>query len=219
MGSPGLTARCPGRLTAPVSAGVCAVHAVMLGGESPPSRWTWSRRTREAPGRQREVGSEGSVERMCGARDTHRRRGMVQPGRAGTQPQSPPSTTGRCLIHPASRHGRDDSVPREICEVSCEGLRAEPSSLTTSQKSADGRVGPAQAKLVRHPKAERRGNGEAKPQRGWAERLNGGQEAWPVVEQRDGIRRGAGRAPGIWDEPAARTPGPHAPVGVMAHPE
>jgi hypothetical protein len=58
--------------------------------------------------------------------------------------------------------------------VSCEGLRAEQSSLTTSQKSADGIVGPAQAQLVRHPKAERRGNGEAKPPRGWAEGLNGG---------------------------------------------
>ena len=66
---------------------------------------------------------------------------------------------GRCLINPASMHGRYDSLPREICEVSNEGLRAEQSSLTTSQKSADGRVGPAQAKLVRHPKAERRGNG------------------------------------------------------------
>jgi hypothetical protein len=37
---------------------VCAVHAVMLGGESPLSRCAWSRRTREAPRRHREVGSE-----------------------------------------------------------------------------------------------------------------------------------------------------------------
>ena len=36
--------------------GVCAVHAVMLGGESPLSRYTWSRRTREAQGRHREEG-------------------------------------------------------------------------------------------------------------------------------------------------------------------
>ena len=84
---------------------------------------------------------------------------MVQPGRAGTPQQSPPSTIGLCFINPASMHGRSDSLPREICEVSYEGLRAEQSSLTTSQKSADGIVGPAQAKLVRHPKAERRGNG------------------------------------------------------------
>ena len=119
-------------------ADVCAVHAVMLGGESPPSRCAWSRRTREAPGRHREVGSEGSVERMCGARDTNRIRGVVQPGRAGTQQQSPPSTIGLCFINPASMHGRYDSLPREICGVSCEGLRAAQASLTAPQKSADG---------------------------------------------------------------------------------
>jgi hypothetical protein len=102
----------------PLSVGVCAVHAVMLGGESPPSRYSWSRRTREAQGRHREVGSEGSVERTCGARDTNRIRGVVQPGRAGTQQQSPPSTIGLCLINPASMHGRYDSLPREICGVS-----------------------------------------------------------------------------------------------------
>jgi hypothetical protein len=28
-----------------------------------------------------------------------------------------------------------------------------------------------------------------------------------------------GFAPGIWDEFAAGTPGPNAPVGVMAHPD
>ena len=55
------------------------------------------------------------------------------------------------------------------------GLRAEQSSLTVPQKSAEGIVGPAQAKRVRHPKAERRGNREAEPQRGWAEGPNGGE--------------------------------------------
>jgi hypothetical protein len=99
----------PTRYTAWLRASVCAVHAVMLGGESPPSRCTWSRRTREAPGRHREVGSEGRVERTCGARDTNRIRGVVQPGRAGTPQHSPPSTTGLCLINPASMHGRYDS--------------------------------------------------------------------------------------------------------------
>jgi hypothetical protein len=143
----------------PLTGSVCAVHAVMLGGESPLSRYSWSRRTREAQGRHREVGSEGSVERMCGARDTNRIRGVVRLGRVGTRPQSPPSTVGAYFINPASMHRRYDSLPREICEASCEGLRAEQSSLTTSQKSADGIVGPAQARLVRHPKAERRGNG------------------------------------------------------------
>jgi ADP-ribose pyrophosphatase len=56
--------------------GVCAVHAVTRGGESLLSRCAWSRRTREAPGRHREVGSEGSVERMGGARDTHPKGGV-----------------------------------------------------------------------------------------------------------------------------------------------
>jgi hypothetical protein len=138
--------------------GVCAVHVVMLGGESPPSRYAWSRRTREAQGRHREVGSEGSVERRCGARDTNRIRGVVRSGRVGTQPQSPPSTAGACLINPASMHRRYGNLPREICGVSWQGLRAEQSSLTAPQKSAEGIVGSAQATLVRHPKAERRGN-------------------------------------------------------------
>jgi hypothetical protein len=88
--------------------GVCAVHAVMLGSESLLSRCAWSRRTREAHGRHREVRSEGSVERTCGARDTNRIGGVVQPGRAGTPQHSPPSTIGLCLIHSASRHGRYD---------------------------------------------------------------------------------------------------------------
>ena len=42
-----------------------AVHAVMLGSESSVQA-SGSRRTREAQGRHREVGSEGSVERTCG---------------------------------------------------------------------------------------------------------------------------------------------------------
>ena len=79
-------------------AGVCAVHAVMLGGESPLSRCTWRRRTREAQGRLREEASEGRVERTCGARDTNRIRGVVQSGRAGTRQQSPPSTWG-CAVY------------------------------------------------------------------------------------------------------------------------
>jgi hypothetical protein len=65
---------------------VCAVHAVVRGGESPPSRCAWSRRTREAPGRHREMGSAGSMERRCGARDTNRIGGVVRSGRVGTPP-------------------------------------------------------------------------------------------------------------------------------------
>jgi hypothetical protein len=80
-----------------------------LGVKVPLSRCTWSRRTREAPGRHREVGSEGRVERRCGARDTNRIRGVVRSGRVGTRPQSPPSTIGAYFINPASMHRRYDS--------------------------------------------------------------------------------------------------------------
>jgi hypothetical protein len=80
-------------------------------------------------------------------------------------------------------HRRDDSLPRELCGVSWIGLRAEHSALTGPQKSAAGIVGPAQAKLVRHPKADRRGNREAEPQRGWAEGPNGGEGQLPDVER------------------------------------
>jgi hypothetical protein len=66
--------------------GVCAVRAVMRGGESPLSRCAWSRRKREAQGRHCEVGSEGRMGRMCGAGDTNRIRGVIQLGRAGTRP-------------------------------------------------------------------------------------------------------------------------------------
>src|SRR5215475_122427 len=93
----------------PLTASVCARHAVMLGSESLLSRCAWSRRTREAPERHREVGSEGRVERRCGARDTNRIRGVVRSGRVGTRPQSPPSTVGAYLIHPVSMHSRYDS--------------------------------------------------------------------------------------------------------------
>ena len=66
---------------------------------------------------------------------------------------------GVCLINPASARGTCCVVPWEICRSpQLEGLRAEGSVLTDQQKSAEGIVGPTQATLVRHPKAERRGN-------------------------------------------------------------
>jgi hypothetical protein len=83
---------------------VCAVQAVMLRGASPLSRCAWRRGTREAPGRHREVGSEGRVEQTCGARDMHPIRGMVQSGRAGMPQDNPPSTHGLCLINRALMH-------------------------------------------------------------------------------------------------------------------
>jgi hypothetical protein len=67
--------------------------------------------------------------------------------------------------------------------VSWIGLRAEQSSLTAPQTSAEGIVGSAQATLVRHPTADRRGTREAAPQRGGAEGPNGGQGEWPDVER------------------------------------
>jgi hypothetical protein len=114
-----------------LNSSVCAVHAVMLGSASLLSRCAWSRRTREAQGRHREVGSGGSVERTCRARDTNRIRGVVQSGRAGTRQQSPPSTSGLCFINPAPMHRRYDSLPREAShaprDVACHGnwLREE----------------------------------------------------------------------------------------------
>jgi hypothetical protein len=78
------------------------------------------------------------------------------------------------LINPTSMRETCCVVPWEICRWSgYRGLRAERSALTGRQKSAAGIVGPAQARLVRHPKAERRGNREAEPPRGRAEGPNG----------------------------------------------
>jgi hypothetical protein len=66
---------------------------------------------------------------------------------------------GVCFINPASMRGTFCVLPWEICRPSqYAGLRAEGSALTDRQKSAEGIVGPPQARLVRHPTAERRGN-------------------------------------------------------------
>jgi hypothetical protein len=171
------------------------VHAVMLGSESPLSRYSWSRRTREAPGHHREVGSEGSVARRGGARDTNRLGGVGPPGRAGTPPHRPPSTSGRCGIHPASMHRRYDRVPRELCGVSWTGLRAEQAALTAPQQSADGIVPPV---MVGRPARSR------------------GVVAWGGAASRQPARGRARR--GLWDGLAAGTPGTAAPVGVSLSP-
>ncbi len=173
------------------------MHAVMLGGESPPSRCSWSRRTREAPGRHREVGSEGSVERRCGARDTNRRRGVVRSGRAGTQPQSPPSTAGADLIHPAARHRRYDSVPREICRVSWE--RTEGGGILPDRPAEVSRgprgclaahvSGGLKSRSTRGPGSISTGGGNASPAR---ER----GQVWSTLH---GHERASGRQPrGTW---------------------
>jgi len=78
------------------------------------------------------------------------------------------------LINPASMRGTFGVLPWEIGRLSRDkGLRAERSALIGRQQSAAGRVGPAQARLVRHPKADRRGTREAEPPRGRAEGPNG----------------------------------------------
>jgi len=46
----------------------------------------------------------------------------------------------------------------DLLAVRRSGLRPGEPGLTGRQKSAEGIVGPRQARLVRHPKAERRGN-------------------------------------------------------------
>jgi hypothetical protein len=101
-----------------------------------------------AQGRPREVGSEGRGERTCGTRDTNRIPGVAQSGRAGTQQHSPPSTSGRCFLPPASMPRRDARVPREASPVpravACHGkrLRVASAALPPGEESAKGRGGP-----------------------------------------------------------------------------
>lgn len=46
----------------------------------------------------------------------------------------------------------------DLSTVQSSGLKSGEPDLTGRQKSAEGILGPRQARLVRHPKAERRGN-------------------------------------------------------------
>jgi hypothetical protein len=125
---------------------VCAGHVVVLGGGSPLSRCTWSRRTSEAPERRREVRSEGSVERMCGARNTNLIRGVARSGRAGMEQQSPPSTAERALSIRYLCIDATTTYPGRSALCPGTGLRAEESSLTAPQKSAEGIVGARRAR-------------------------------------------------------------------------
>ena len=65
---------------------------------------------------------------------------------------------GVCFINPASTRETFWVLPWEICRLSRQGLRVAGAALTGRQKSAEGILGPRQARLVRHPNAERRGN-------------------------------------------------------------
>jgi hypothetical protein len=161
----------------------------MLGGASPLSRDAWSRRTREAPGRHRAVGSAGRVERTCGARDTNPRGGVVPWGRAGPRPRRPPSTPDGAGY--SGRLGTDGLTADRGSSAGCpqSGRRAAASSRTAAQQSAEGRGGRAPARLVRPPKAERRGHSEAEPQRARAAGRTGGAESSPAGERWDRLRR------------------------------
>jgi hypothetical protein len=73
-------------------------------------------------------------------------------------------------------------------------LSEEHSAPISRQKSAEGIIGSAQARLGRHPKAERRGNREAEPQRGRTEGPNGRQAGALEVGPRPGPCPAAGAA-------------------------
>jgi hypothetical protein len=80
--------------------------------------------------------------------------------------------------------------------VSWTGLRAEESSLTAPQKSAEGIVPPAMG---------------GRPERWTRVVACGGAARWPPARGR--VRRG------LWDELVAGTSGDDAPVGVLDHPD
>ena len=61
-------------------------------------------------------------------------------GRAGNLLRSPYPSRVRS-VDSAIVHGRQSSLPREICFVSLRRLRLLKGSLTTEQKSAEGIVG------------------------------------------------------------------------------
>jgi hypothetical protein len=97
-------------------------------------------------GYRREAGSEESAEQTCELMDKNRIRG-ASVGRAGNESRSPyPSRTRS--VDPATVHGRQLNLPREVCvvfRVSSE-LREPRGDLTAAQKSAEGVVGQAVGK-------------------------------------------------------------------------
>jgi len=103
------------------------------------------------------------------------RRTGIPPRRDGGPPGTSPATggvtakssirTGGCCINPASTRQPFWALPWEICRLSRKGLRVAGAALTGRQKSAEGILGPRQARRVRHPNAERRGTREAAPHR------------------------------------------------------
>src|SRR6202158_5431827 len=79
------------------------------------------------------------MDQMCESMDKNRIQG-VSAGRAGYLPRSPYPSRVR-NVDPATVHGRQLSLPQEICSVSLRRLRPSKGGLTAGQKSAEGIVG------------------------------------------------------------------------------
>jgi len=110
---------------------LCAGHAQQLGGESPPANLM--------EGYRREAGSEGSMEQTCESMDKNRIQG-VSTRRAGNLSRSPYPSKARS-VDSAAVHGKQLSLPQEICSASLRRLRWSYGRLTAGQKSAYGIVG------------------------------------------------------------------------------
>ena len=152
---------------------MCAVHAVRLGGARPLARYAWSRRTRDAHGRHREVGSEGRVERRCGARDT-------EPDRRG----GPLGASGHATAKPAiHRWGVLDRIRR----LGPDGMTADPGSAAGCPRCWGRR---AEESALTAPAA---GRSRHRSQPARSDGPNGRAESRPGVKRRDRVRRGVGR--------------------------
>jgi hypothetical protein len=91
----------------------------------------------------------------------------AQSKRAGRRIGIPPRRDDREVLHPhrGVLYQSGAYAPNvlgltlgDLPTVRTRGLRPGKPGLTGRQKSAEGRGGPRQARLVRHPNAERRGN-------------------------------------------------------------
>ena len=76
---------------------------------------------------------------MCESMDKNRIRGAGA-GRADDLPRSPYPSRVRS-VDSATVHGRQLSLPQEICSVSLRRLRLSKGGLTAGQKSAEGILG------------------------------------------------------------------------------
>ena len=79
------------------------------------------------------------MDQTCESMDKNRIQG-ASAGRAGNLSRSPYPSRVRS-VDPATVHGRQLSLPQEICSVSLRRLRPTKDGLTTEQKSAEGILG------------------------------------------------------------------------------